>query len=111
MCCCRYSGWKKTIYHHKYIPESYAPPDEEVLNPGEVMDRECYLAIYGPNYTSIHRRPEDLIVNNLTISPEGLIDHGIDGEEEDNYGSKNSITYPKKDVGPAEEDVFDSLSI
>lgn len=82
-----------------------------MLDPSEVVDGQCHLAIYGPHYACIHCGPEDLVVYHLTILSESLINHGFGGEEEDDYGTKNSITHPTKNPRPPEEDVLYSLLI
>jgi hypothetical protein len=82
-----------------------------VLDPSEVVDGECHLAVYSPHDTRVHCDPEDLKVDNLPISSEGLVNHRLGCEEEDNYGAYNSIKHPTKYTGPAEEEVLYALEI
>lgn len=82
-----------------------------MLDPSEVINGKCHLAIYRPYYTSIHCDTKDFEVDYFTIFPESLVDHGVRGEEEDNYGANNSIDHPTRYAGPAEEYVIHSLFI
>ena len=71
-----------------------------MLDPGEVIYGECHLAIYSPHYACIHCDSKDFIIDHMTIRPEGLVENGIGGEEENNYRTKNSIRHPSKNPGP-----------
>ena len=111
VCCRRKCWWERAVNHQKYVPQGNASPDEEVLDPSEVVDGESHLAIYSPHYAGVHCDSKHFIINCMTIFSECLVKNGVRGEEEDNYGTKNSIRHPSKNARPAEEDVLYSLLI
>lgn len=82
-----------------------------MLDPSEVVNGKGHLAVYSPHDGSVHGSTEDLIVNWLSILPEGLGNGGVGGEEEDDHGTDEPVAHPAKYSGPTEEDVLYSLLI
>lgn len=104
--------WRKgPVNEQEHVPDRDAPPDQEVLHPREVVDRERQLAVDGPHHARVHVDPEGLEVEGPAVPTEGLVGGGCRGEEEDDNGGDDPVEDPPEDPRPAEEDVLDSLLV
>lgn len=103
--------WNVAISQQEYVPGGNAAPNEEMMDPSEVVDGYSQLTVDSPYNTSIHGDSEDLKVSYSTVSPERLFNHHIGGTEENYNRTAYPIGHPAKYTAPTEEDILRSFLI
>lgn len=76
-------GGHGAVDEEEDVPEGDGAPDEEVLDEGEVRDRDRHLEVHHPHDARVHRRPQDVATRDLALPRERLQLKGLGAEEED----------------------------
>lgn len=84
------------------VPDDDAAPDDQVLHPREVVDRERHLAVDGPHHARVHVHPQHLEVEHAAVPAEGLVHSRARGEEEDDDRADDPVEDPTEDPQPTE---------